>query len=230
MAYTGRQPWNKGLKATEHAGLAMIARARKEKLNFAAWQRLHPITYTKLEASHELAFLVGLVLGDGHIELFPRTELLQITLGTDKPALWQYSLKIVSRIFNKKPILRRRKTQCLDIRLYQKHIRERLNLPSGARRHAIIRLPHWIWKDQGMLIQCLKGLFEAEGSFSIHKPSSTYNFSFANRNISLLNEVESALFSLGLHPERRQDAVRLRKKSEALFFEKLISFRKYPRI
>jgi hypothetical protein len=49
-------------------------------------------------------------------------------------------------------------------------------------------------------------------------------------NVSLLDEVEKALKLLNFHPERRSKEVRLRKKEEALRFEKLISFRNYPLI
>jgi hypothetical protein len=79
-----------------------------------------------------------------------------------------------------------------------------------------------------MLISAIKGLFEAEGSFSIHKKTYTYNFGFSNVNVSLLDEVEKALKILGFHPERRTNAVRLRKKKETLEFQRTIGFREYP--
>jgi hypothetical protein len=42
--------------------------------------------------------------------------------------------------------------------------------------------------------------------------------------------VEKALKNWGFHPERRIDAVRLRRKKETFEFQKMIGFRKYPLI
>ena len=97
----------------------------------------------------------------------------------------------------------------------------------GSRQKARITLPKWTHLDNKYLISCLRGLFEADGSLSIHKPTYTYNFQLSNKNKYLLGEVENGIKSLGLHPERRKDSVRLRKKNEVKYFEKLISFRNY---
>jgi hypothetical protein len=45
-----------------------------------------------------------------------------------------------------------------------------------------------------------------------------------------VKEVKTLITLLGFHPERRHNAVRLRKRHEALAFEALTSFRKYPLI
>ena len=159
----------------------------------------------------------------------PRTECLRIVLGTDKPKLWKYAVKIVERVFNKVPnIYKRPGKNCVNITLYQKYLSKRLGIPSGARRDKPIKLPKWIWNNDPYLKQAVKGLFEAEGSLSIHKETYTYNLSFSNVNVSLLDEVQAALTNFGFHPERRSNAVRLRKKTETINFINLIRFRKYP--
>jgi hypothetical protein len=231
-------PWNKGQTKETHKGIAKISRTFKRKKidNFKEWRRKAreegriPFIYPSLLKNTELAFLTGLILGDGHLERFPRTELLQVTLGTDKPLLWQYTAKIIQNTFHKEPNIHKRKSSnCLDIKLYQKSLSERLEIPLGNRGKVAIQLPEWICENDSYLIACLKGLFEAEGSLSIHKPTYTYNFQFSNQNVNLLNEVENALIKLGFHPERRINAARLRKKKEVFKFKKLITFRKYAR-
>jgi len=228
--------WNRGYTKETHPSILKTSKTFKKKRidNFKEWRRKAreegriPSIYPFLLKNAELAFLTGLILGDGHIERFPRTELLQITLGTDKPSLWQYTSKIIQNTFHKEPIIHKRKSSnCLDIKFYQKFLSKRLGIPPGNRGRARIQLPEWICGNDGYLIACLRGLFEAEGSLSIHKPTYTYNFQFSNRNINLLNEVENALIKLGFHPERRINAVRLRKKKEIFKFKKLITFRKY---
>lgn len=228
--------WNKGFTKENHLSVAKISKTFKRKKidNFSSWRKeairkgLYCPFPKVLKKNEELAFLTGLTLGDGNIHLFPRTECLTICLGTDKPELWKYSTRIVHAIFGKKPsILFARKSASVRIRIYKKYLSNELGIPTGSRYKLNIKLPIWIWKNKKFLVMCLKGLFEAEGSFSVHAPTYTYNFQFSNINKSLLKEVENALIALGFHPEVRSRAVRLRKKQEALNFKKLINFRKY---
>jgi len=149
-------------------------------------------------------------------------------LGADKPLLWQHAAKVVREVFAKEPwVQRRRRSAAVDISLYQTRLSERLGVPTGARRDLPVRLPAWIWATRRYLIACLKGLFEAEGSYSVHAPTYTYNLSFSNRNPARLDEVARALESLGFHPERRSYAVRLRRWREVAHFIELIGFRSY---
>jgi hypothetical protein len=88
-------------------------------------------------------------------------------------------------------------------------------------------MPSWISKNKIFLINFIRGLFEAEGSLSIHLPTGTYNFAFSNKNKSLLKIVEKSLRLLGYHPEVRPVAIRLRRKAEVERFRQLIQFRMY---
>jgi len=232
----GQRAWNHGKTKEDDPRVRKISETLKAKHidNFARWRlkaRLDgriPATHIPLEKTEQLAFLIGMALGDGHIHRFPRSEQLRIVLGTDKPLLWQHVAKVVQNVFGKKPrVGRRKQAACVDISLYQTRLSERLGIPAGARGKLEMRLPEWIRSEQRHLIACLKGLFEAEGFYSVHKPTYTHNLGFSNRNPALLDEVEWALISLGFHPERRSYAVRLRKKLEATRFIELICFRSY---
>jgi hypothetical protein len=223
--------WNKGLTKENSAGLARVAHARRTKNNFAEWHKANPVRYASLSRDADLAFLIGLVLGDGNIHSHLRTECLTLALGTDKPALWKYAAYLIEKIFQKKPYVAKIKaSECMRVRIYQKNISQRLGIPTGARGNITLTIPAWISKNKTLLIAYLKGLFEAEGSFCIHLPTCTYNFAFANRNKSMLSIVEESLTILGFNPRRRPFNIALRKRAESLAFEKLISFRKYPRI
>jgi len=229
-------PWNTGLtKSTDKRVKKISATFKRRSIdNFAEWRKKARIegiipTYLPLKKDENLAFLLGLILGDGNIQKMSRTECLRIVLGTDKPKLWRYAAKIVESVFDKAPnIYKRPGKNCVNITIYQRYLSKRLEIPSGARRDKPIKLPKWIWNNKTYLKQAIKGLFEAEGSFSIHKKTYTYNLSFSNVNVSLLDEVQGALTWFGFHPERRSDAVRLRKKIETFKFINLIRFRKYP--
>lgn len=232
----GQRAWNRGKTKENDPRVRKISDTLKAKHidNFAQWRlkaRLDgkiPSTHIPLKKTEQLAFLIGMALGDGHIHRFPRSEQLDIVLGTDKPLLWQHVAKVVQNVFGKEPRVRRRKqAACVDVSLYQTRLSERLGIPAGDRGKLKVRLPEWIRYEQRFLIACLKGLFEAEGFYSIHEPTYTHNLGFSNRNSTLLDEVEWALTSLGFHPERRSYAVRLRRKQEAARFVELICFRSY---
>lgn len=232
-----KSPWNKGKTKLTDIGVKRISDTmKKQKIdNFSQWRinakriGLIPNPNKRFIKSKELAYLIGLILGDGHLGKTLRTECLRIVLGTDKPYLAKYTARVVENVIGKKPsLIKRTDTNCYNLTIYQKNLSKRFGVPLGARKNLPILLPKWVWKKNDFLISILKGLFEAEASYSYHKRTYTYNFAFSNVNVSLLNEVERGLRKLKYNPERRIKAVRLRKKKEVISFYQLINFRSYP--
>jgi hypothetical protein len=233
----GIVPWNKGKTKATDLSVKKISETMKRKHidNFAEWRIKAKLTGVIQDSSKELnktddlAFLIGLILGDGNIYRFPRTECLRITLGTDKPKLAFYTVRIIEKVLKKSPsIIKRNNSNCYNVTFCQKNLSQRLEVPSGARGKVDIKFPKWVWGEESYLLSILRGLFEAEASYCVHEKTYTYNFEFSNRNSSLLDEVEKGLITLDFHPEKRAYAVRLRKKREAIGFRDLIKFRTYP--
>jgi len=113
------------------------------------------------------------VLGDGNITKFPRAEALTIASNAKNDGfIKRYSL-IVEKVFSKKPSVSKPRGGCVKIRLYQKNISKRLNIVTGSRKNIEAKIPLWIFKNRNYLIRYLRGLYEAEGSFCIHKPTYT---------------------------------------------------------
>lgn len=222
--------WSKGYTKESHTSLAKTSQTFKERNidNFVEWRKANYVSYLALKRDRNLAFLIGMVLGDGNIYPHDRTEGLRITLGTDKPELWKYTAKIVEKIFKKKPSVQKVKgSACVKITLYQKEISMRLGIPTGNRNKITNKLPQWIRGNQKYLIAYLRGLYEAEGSFGVHEPTYTYKMIFTNKNDSLLDIVYTALVSLGFHPHRSLYKVQISKKVEVHAFKKLLNFRNY---
>lgn len=230
-------PWNKGITKRLDSRVKKISATMKEKKinNFQRWKEKMIkdgkilVPQVILTKSYNLAVLIGLILGDGHIEVFPRTEILTISLNTKYPDLVTHTTTLVQQIFNKKPNPAKIKNvNCIRISLYEKDISKRLGIISGNRSKDTLGVPLWIFEQKKFIIGCLKGLFEAEGSLSIHLRTSTYNFQFRNNSPVLLKNVKDSLIKLGFHPEIRVNSIRLRKKHKVEHFKKLISFREYP--
>lgn len=231
--------WSKGYTKETHPSVAKIsATFKRNKIdNFRKWrvearrQGLIPRGYPEFKHTKDLAFLIGVVLGDGNIYVYPRTEGLRIALGTDKPKLWKYVARVVQEVFQKIPTVRKAKgSACMIVNLYEKEISRRLGIPSGDRGKAKILLPRWILGNKAMLISCLKGLYEAEGGFHIHKPTSTYKLIFYNSNGTLLSIVETALKDLGFHPHRSEHKIQVSRREEVYRLREFLSFRRYRKL
>ncbi|HEY4509600.1 MAG TPA: LAGLIDADG family homing endonuclease [Candidatus Paceibacterota bacterium] len=231
--------WSKGYTKETHPSVAKISSTFKKNRidNFKKWriearkQGLIPRGYPEFKHTKDLAFLIGMVLGDGNIYVYPRTEGLRIALGTDKPKLWEYVARVVQEVFQKIPTVRKvKRSECMTVSLYEKEISRRLGVPSGDRGKMEIVLPQWILGKRAMLIACLKGLYEAEASFNVHKPTSTYKLIFYNKNDTLLDTVDYSLKKLGFHPHRSKHKVQVSRKAEVYSLKELLSFREYPAV
>ena len=233
-------PWNKGQTKSTHPSVAKIAETfkRKKLNNFAKWQEKMRekgkwptsgrMAYPMLRKSGDLAELIGVILGDGYIGKFPRTEILAIFSNSNNPGFINRYATLIKKTFSKRPLLSKKKdSNCIKISIYQKDISKRLDIPAGARKNKKIRIPRWILRDREYLKKYLRGLYEAEGCFCVHKPTYTYKFLFANRNESLLKNVYQGLKMLGFHPHQSKYVIQISRKEEVYKIKDLIKFRQY---
>ena len=229
--------WNKGLtKETDASVLKISETFKRKKLdNFKEWRnkmkKLGKIrsTYPSFKKNGDLAELIGVILGDGHIESFPRSESITISCNTKNKGFIKRYKNLMQRFFEKKPyegIVGLNKG-CTRIRIYQKNISKRLCIPIGNRKDINFKTPRWILENKECLKRYLRGLYEAEGSFCVHKPTYTYKFLFGNTNKSLLNNVYQALKTLGFHPHKSKYQIQISRKEEVYKIKDLIKFRRY---
>ena len=196
--------------------------------NFRKWRNEHPVYYAPLPRGGDLAEYIGVTLGDGNIEKFPRTERIVIVGDLHKPEFIKRYAIMTKSLFKKSPTIEKMSTSnALRLSLYQKFISARLGIPTGNKRNFHYILPLWIKGDEAFLIRFLRGLYEAEASISIHLPTCTYNFAFSNHNPFLLSIVENALRRLEFHPEVRNNAIRVRRMAEVERLKNLLRFRQY---
>lgn len=184
--------------------------------------------YASFRKNGDLAELIGVILGDGNIEKYPRTERLTISSNSNNQGfIKRYSL-LIQKVIGKYPSIKKQKTNCIKIYLYEKHLSKRFGIPAGNRSNIAWKIPKWIWNTRKYLIRYLKGLYEAEGSFSVHKPTYTYKLFFTNSNRSLLNSTYQALLIIGLksaHLEKSR--VTVSKKIDVFGLKELLGFRNY---
>jgi len=228
--------WNKGL--TKETNLSLLKTSHTMKArgldNFAKWREemkkrgIIKSEYPELERGGDLAELIGVILGDGHIRKYPRTEELSIFSNSKNAGFITRYGKLVEKIFNRKPAITKHSGKnCTRIRIYEKNISKRLCIPFSPRLNKKLVIPSWILREKRYIIRYLRGLYEAEGSFCVHLPTNTYKFLFSNKNSSLLNNVFRSLKILGFHPHLSNEQVQISKKLEVYKCKELLKFRKY---
>lgn len=228
--------WNKGYTKNSHPSVKKISDTMKRRGldNFSVWrERMKKLgriksKYPPLTKNGDLAELVGVILGDGHIKKFPRTEELSIFSNSNNKGFIDRYAKLVNNLFDKQPaITHHGRSDCTRIRIYQNNIQQRLRIPYSPRGKLKIVIPFWILKNKEFMIRYLRGLYEAEGSFCVHRPTYTYKFFFSNRNSSMISNVCLLLKKLGFHPHVSNDNVQISKKDEVYRALELFRFRKY---
>ncbi len=228
--------WNKGKTKLTDASVRKISETMKRKKidNFSKWREKMKKEgkiksgYPELKKDGNLAELLGVVLGDGHVGKFPRTDVLRIVGDYNKPGFIDRSAWLVEKVFDKKPTIAKVKnSNAVTITIYEKYIGKRLGIPHGAQGNRYIGVPRWISLDEKCTIRYLRGLYEAEGSFCVHKPTYTYKLTFSNANESMLNNVERLVKRLGFHPHRSYRQIQVSRKKEVYELKDLLSFRDY---
>lgn len=228
--------WNKGQTKYTNLSVKKISDTMKEKGidNFKIWREKMKTEgkikseYLPLKKDGNLAELIGVVLGDGHICSYPRTEELRIISNSNNSGFITRYAKIIEKVFNKKPYIRNsNQNNSTRIGLYEKHISDRMKISNGARKYLRIKIPGWILRNRKFVVRYLRGLYEAEGSFCIHKPTYTYKFLFANTNETMLNNVYFLMKKIGFHPHKSTNQIQISKKQEVFSAVKVLEFRKY---
>lgn len=228
--------WNKGQTKYTNPSVKKISETMKLRKinNFKVWMDRMKAEgkikseYLALKKDGDLAELIGVTLGDGHICVYPRTEELRIISNSNNPGFIARYAKIMEKVFGKKPYVRdSNQNNSTRIGLYEKHISSRMGIPTGARKYSKIEVPAWILKNRKYIVRYLRGLYEAEGSFSAHKATYTHKFLFANTNETMLDNVYFLVKKLGFHPHRSPYQIQLSRKKEVYEAMKVLKFRDY---
>lgn len=228
--------WCKGYTKETHPSIQKISNTMKRRKidNFARWRDearkkgLIKSVYKPLVRNGDLAELIGVVLGDGHIARFPRTERLMIFSNSNNKGFIKRYAQLVETVFGKKPYVSKvTYSNCVRISIYEKMISSRLGVPTGARQKIHFSVPRWILANDQYVVRYLRGLYEAEGSYSVHTPTSTYKFSFANTNQSLLRIVYRLMSQFGFRLSMDPKRVQISKRGHVERAVRDLEFRKY---
>lgn len=163
----------------------------------------HPKTYSK-----ELAELVGILLGDGHIG---KSQWF-ITLNDTADQLYTfYVIDLVKNLFSFVPSVLHRKEIHVRV-IYGGGLKsieyfQNIGLHVGNKVIQQVGVPLWIMQNQEFAHACLRGLIDTDGGifkhkYTVNKKQYVYTkLCFSNRSIPLLQFVYRTLQNLGFTPK-----------------------------
>jgi hypothetical protein len=227
--------WNKNFTKKTHPGLKKMSETlrKKNSWNFSKWQKQQRAEWDrrrnkKFTRNSELAELIGIILGDGNITKYERTEAIRIVCHSGKNSYIKHIVELVYKVFDKMPSIHiRKKEKAVTIVIYLCNLSKRLNIPAGNKIKNNISIPEWIKTKKCYVVSCLKGLFETDGCFNKDPKNYTQSIELKNLCDNIRTDTYYMLKKLGFNPQISPTYVRLARKQEVYAFKDLIKFREY---
>lgn len=197
-----------GGKSTYRKHSEIFEWGRKKAIEISK-ERAHKFD-VNLPLNEELAYFIGLFIGDGFTNKYQRYYIIQFT--GDKRFEKEFYGGLISeysqKLFNLTPSIREEKnTNALRFNLYSKElfdlITKRFNISAG-RKSLTVLLPQEILDSKPSIIKaCLRGLYDAEGCVFFDKRKAYkkpyVRIAIHMNNLKILNQVNEILKSFGIY-------------------------------
>ena len=146
--------------------------------------------------SSELAYLVGIICGDGHIS--KRTEITITNESEDY--IKNIVAPIFKKIFNVNPYFTYEKTYIVMIvssKPVHAFLTKIIGIPKGKKKGAL-KVPEFIYFTKEFKIKFIQGLFETDGGLTCDKKGRK-SILISSSTIEFLKEVQEILKELGIN-------------------------------
>ncbi|MCK4918581.1 MAG: LAGLIDADG family homing endonuclease [Candidatus Pacebacteria bacterium] len=146
------------------------------------------------------SYIIGIALGDGNLSNSNRrAPRLRISCDKKYPTLIKQIINSISLLLpnNKVSIINRK--NCIDISCYSNHWTKLLwNWDKGPKDKQNVSVPNWIKNNLDLSKECLRGLFQTDGS--IYKDRKYLMVNFVNITPNLSMDVLEMINNLGYSP------------------------------
>jgi intein/homing endonuclease len=173
-----------------------------------------------LDENENLAELIGILLGDGHLhkkgEKSYLGSVLSISLNRiDEPKYLEYVRRLLVRVFKEEPKMHPRvDSKAIDLKIYNDQIIDFMiskGLLTGDKVKNQISVPKWIKKNyswvirnltiweskyRGLAIGCLRGLVDTDGSIYVDHFNKIIGIGFKNSSFALVQDFKDMCKSL----------------------------------
>lgn len=146
---------------------------------------IHP-----LPPSEDLAYLIGVISGDGSISRLRRVYKLAIACDIRYPDLIDRYTDLLNRVIGGKvSVLHRKDCRCADVSVYKSHLPELLGLPSGTKATNGYTVPQWIFDSAEFVRPFLRGLIETDGGVyrTYHKQAWFWYCTFTAKHEAIMS-------------------------------------------
>lgn len=117
-----------------------------------------------LQPSKDLAYLIGVISGDGSLHALPRTCQLCISCDGHFPDLVAAYAGLIERVTGKiAHIYWRNNGAYVEVKAYSKYFPLMFNLPCGAKTENGFTVPDWIFENIEYVKLFVRGLIETDG-------------------------------------------------------------------
>lgn len=178
----------------------------------------------------ELAELVGIIIGDGHIGWYPKLHHFRVTIScnsqTDLVFIEKYVKPLIKKLFNINPeIYFQPNEKNVKCRFYSKSVAEKLinlGIPFKDKTHKV-KIPEKIKSDKNLLKCCIRGIFDTDGSF-FNKYGNYAQIGIRSYSKLLQKDLNWALRSFSFHPslDKKQNYLFIHRQKEIINFFTLI--------
>ncbi len=176
--------------------------------------------------SEDLAEIVGILLGDGHIS----SGQIWFTLGSKEQEYSNYINLLFSKVFGyqlKISITNKGYTNLFIGFIALVKYFKKMGLVQNKVKYQV-GVPSWILKNKKYYSPCLRGLFDTDGS--VYKIRSGYQISFKNMSFVLLKDIRKMLLVLGFSASQISNfSVYITKKEDLRRFREVIGSNNPPK-
>ncbi len=174
------------------------------------------------------AYIIGVALGDGNLSNSNKRAIrLRISCDKKYPMLIEHVKNSLSLLLPQNKISSINRKNCVDIRSYSNHWEKLLwKWEKGSKDKQNVSVPSWIKEDTKLSKECLRGLFQTDGS--IYKDRKYIMVNFVNIVPNLSEDVFNMMTDLGYSPNlqklkqangKTKHTIRLSKNSEKFIKE-----------
>lgn len=134
-----------------------------------------------------MAYMVGVAIGDGNLSN-PNGRAVRLRVTCDKkyPKLIDHIVESLKILFPKNKVSIINREGCVDVYCYSNTLEELLGWKAkgGSKIAQKVSVPIWIKKDIIYTKECLRGLFQTDGSLYKDRGYQMANFTSANETLA----------------------------------------------
>lgn len=195
--------------------LCKLADIRPDKFSFNKIVLPREKSITKPAMEPEFANFLGILAGDGHMNLISYEVTITGHKKLDKQFIEQHVMPMFENLFGLKPHERFDKHRMI-CRVYSKKLVEYLigtfDLPAGKKTNRL-RIPKQVFDNNGLLKAYIRGLFDTDGSVYPHHKNSIA-LDITSRDPAFREDVLRGLRKLSFHPTMNGKNIQLYRKHE----------------